>query len=747
MLILVVGGLLSACGGAEQVADRGGLQRSLSTQAQALAPSLTGVVYPRSDAVAYGSDVVPAVGLGGAQVSFAGGSAATDGTGRFSAAGSFTATTEALPVQASLSGYLSSTVPWLVADGTQPVPIGLYAEPVSAPVPRPGFISGIVPHDSGGWMQSVFAEGLHAPTYDRIRVVAGANLVAYSDPAWVQAYSGITNTATMVQGDAAHGGATREQYGMLVSQAHARGMQFMMMLGIYGTELMNVQPPIWGIPPTNTAFWSAWFSAYKPIVLERAAIARDLGIEYLGVGFNQGYMLSGQTENWRQLIAAVRATGYTGKIGYFGMTYVGASANEFRSLPGNEMNGFMGLFDFLGLNVYDGIKKETPDEVLAPAQTRARMRSSLGALFDTLADAPVPLLVMIGTPSVHGAVTNQDYIEPCVICGSLAPSRVRDYQQQADLYQAAAEVIAATPTGNGRVTGLMSWGYHYRDDPHRFVVAGDSAYDKAASIRGKPAESVMKAWASRWTAPSSNTIVALYSGERSSYTVTLTATGWTVRANTGTDSTDTQVNIQRLQFADQSVNLTVGDLAHSITPAQLDSLIELYIAYINRVPDADGMAFWIGQLKAGQTLAQIGESFYAAAVQFGSLTGYTATMSDADFVRVVYRNVLGRSEPDAQGLAFWSNELATGHSSRGTLVASILASAHTFKGDAQFGYVADLLDNKIAVGRMFAINQGLVYNSSEASISHGMAIAAAVTPTSTAAAIALIGVNDGFDLY
>ena len=39
---------------------------------------------------------------------------------------------------------------------------------------------------------------------------------------------------------------------------------------------------------------------------------------------------------------------------------------------------------------------------------------------------------------------------------------------------------------------------------------------------------------------------------------------------------------------------------------------------------------------------------------------------------------------------------------------------------------------------------GLVYNSSEDSITHGMAIAAAVTPTSTDAVVALIGVNDGF---
>jgi hypothetical protein len=55
--------------------------------------------------------------------------------------------------------------------------------------------------------------------------------------------------------------------------------------------------------------------------------------------------------------------------------------------------------------------------------------------------------------------------------------------------------------------------------------------------------------------------------------------------------------------------------------------------------------------------------------------------------------------------------------------------------------VADLLDNKIAVSRSFAIDWGLNYNTPEGSIEQGMAIAAAVTPTDTSAAIALIGVD------
>ena len=77
----------------------------------------------------------------------------------------------------------------------------------------------------------------------------------------------------------------------------------------------------------------------------------------------------------------------------------------------------------------------------------------------------------------------------------------------------------------------------------------------------------------------------------------------------------------------------------------------------------------------------------------------------------------------------------------------MLQSAHTFKGDATYGYVADLLDNKIAVGFEYAINQGLSGNTPQESIARGMAIADAITPWDTTAAMQLIGVTDDLALY
>ncbi|CAB1367280.1 DUF4214 domain-containing protein [Denitratisoma oestradiolicum] len=238
---------------------------------------------------------------------------------------------------------------------------------------------------------------------------------------------------------------------------------------------------------------------------------------------------------------------------------------------------------------------------------------------------------------------------------------------------------------------------------------------------------------------------ALYAARRTDYTVTRTSSGHAVADKSGAEGTDQLSAIEHLRFSDKSVNLTIQAKTVSLGTAKLNTLVELYIAYFNRVPDADGLSYWIDQYVQGQTLEQIGQSFYSAAVQYSSLTGYSATMDNGDFVRIVYANVLGRSggnAPPQADVDYWAGNLASGNDTRGSLIQTMLTSAHTFKGDATWGWVADLLDNKTQVGKVFAVEQGLGYLTSAENISQGMNIAAAVTATSTTAALGLIGIND-----
>ena len=203
-------------------------------------------------------------------------------------------------------------------------------------------------------------------------------------------------------------------------------------------------------------------------------------------------------------------------------------------------------------------------------------------------------------------------------------------------------------------------------------------------------------------------------------------------------------NIENLQFQDFSVNLNIRQNAASISKKDLTALQDLYVAFFNRIPEADGLNYWIGEFKSGRTITQIGDIFYEAALAYSELTKYSPSMSSESFVNIVYKNVLGRIDgADAEGLNYWSTQLNKGLDTHGSLVHSILNSAHSMKGNETWGWVADLLDNKAAVADLFAVNWGLSYLNPETSIIQGMAMAKLVTPTDTQAAIALIGLAEG----
>lgn len=241
------------------------------------------------------------------------------------------------------------------------------------------------------------------------------------------------------------------------------------------------------------------------------------------------------------------------------------------------------------------------------------------------------------------------------------------------------------------------------------------------------------------------TDIFIASGAIKNYSISKTSAGHVLRNKSadGIDGTDSLTSIESIRFSDKTVNLTVQTKAANADQNKLTSLLELYVSFFNRVPDADGMSYWIDQIAAGQSISQIAEAFYGAGVAYSELTGFSATMSNADFIHVIYKNVLGRADgADAGGLKYWSDSLASGAASRGTLVTAILASAHTFKGDATWGWVADLLDNKNTVAKKFSIDMGLNYLTPEASITQGMALAKAVTSSDTSAAIALMGVSE-----
>ncbi|MBC3807865.1 DUF4214 domain-containing protein [Undibacterium seohonense] len=236
--------------------------------------------------------------------------------------------------------------------------------------------------------------------------------------------------------------------------------------------------------------------------------------------------------------------------------------------------------------------------------------------------------------------------------------------------------------------------------------------------------------------------IVVFAGKLSTYKLNHIANNYFVAPKTGNVGSDSLTSVESLKFDDLTVNLKIQDFAATAPAENVQRLIELYVAFFNRVPEADGLAYWIGEMKSGMQIDLISEVFYEAGVEYSELTGFTASMSNTEFIIKVYQNVLGRVDgPDAEGLAYWNTQLTEGTASRGKLVSTILDAAHGSKGNPEWGWVSDLLDNKIAVAKMFAVNWGLGYATPETAIQQGMAIAAAVTPTDIQAAISLIGIS------
>lgn len=141
---------------------------------------------------------------------------------------------------------------------------------------------------------------------------------------------------------------------------------------------------------------------------------------------------------------------------------------------------------------------------------------------------------------------------------------------------------------------------------------------------------------------------AAYSGYRSQYTLTFTASGHNVRDNIGGEGIDTLSSIERLQFGDGMLALDIDGTAGQV--------YRLYQAAFDRIPDTPGLAHNIRLMDNGLTLKQMSAGFNASA-EFASLYGQSP--SDTAYLYALYNNVLGR-DPDPVGLNGWLAYLAPG---------------------------------------------------------------------------------------
>ena len=150
---------------------------------------------------------------------------------------------------------------------------------------------------------------------------------------------------------------------------------------------------------------------------------------------------------------------------------------------------------------------------------------------------------------------------------------------------------------------------------------------------------------------------AHYRGERAAYQLTRADGGWHVADDDGgRDGTDRLEGIERLRFSDGGVALDLD--GHAGTVARLVATL-FGPSHLERT-DLTGIG--LALLDDGMSDAALADLAVASSV-FADLAGSHA---DADFVRLVYRNVTGQ-EPDAAALQQYTGLLASGAETQGSL--------------------------------------------------------------------------------
>lgn len=194
---------------------------------------------------------------------------------------------------------------------------------------------------------------------------------------------------------------------------------------------------------------------------------------------------------------------------------------------------------------------------------------------------------------------------------------------------------------------------------------------------------------------------ARFSGVSGQFIVEITRDGVMVRdLRQDNEGIDILRNVETLKFDDLFVQL--GDLnwVQRVTSEQVTDLVQLYIAYFGRLPDAQGIHFWLEAQDAGLSYAETARHF---STQPEAQLLDTEDLNFAALVSATYENVLGRA-PDTEGGQFWSDALRSGDIDRPEFILSLLQGISTEPwGERDAKYVEDLT----TLGTYYALEMGL----------------------------------------
>lgn len=158
----------------------------------------------------------------------------------------------------------------------------------------------------------------------------------------------------------------------------------------------------------------------------------------------------------------------------------------------------------------------------------------------------------------------------------------------------------------------------------------------------------------------------VFAGARSSYTVSKTATGFTVQDAAG--AVNVLAGVERIEFSDATLALDISGPG--------GQAYRLYQAAFNRTPDSAGLGFWIAALDHGVSLTSIADGFVQSAEY---QEAYGGVRTNRDLVTRFYENILHRA-PEQAGADFWTDALDKKSATVAEVLAAISESAENQSG-------------------------------------------------------------------
>jgi hypothetical protein len=171
---------------------------------------------------------------------------------------------------------------------------------------------------------------------------------------------------------------------------------------------------------------------------------------------------------------------------------------------------------------------------------------------------------------------------------------------------------------------------------------------------------------------------------------------------------DNLIGIERVEFGGgYAYNPLAVDQARQVDFGTLQTISQMYVAYLDRLPEAQGLGYWASVAGSGISRDALFDRFYQEALGTTSLT-------DDEYVRLLYANVQNRHPwgdlaPTESEVGYWVSKLASNELDRGDVANEFILATLDLGSDSASPYfeVYQLLQDKTQGGVHYAYYQGL----------------------------------------